>query len=89
LATDGQDALEKFSKDSFDLVVTDFDMPKMNGMSLIRNIRKTEQKTTIRAITACPVECVETYGPEAIEALNFQLYAKPLSFEDIVEILES
>ena len=39
-ATDGVDALRKLDSDSVDMVVTDLNMPNMNGVDLIREIRK-------------------------------------------------
>ena len=38
-ATNGEEAFETFSKQKFDLLVTDFKMPKMNGVELIRHVR--------------------------------------------------
>ena len=38
-ATNGEDAFEVFTKGKFDLLVTDFKMPKMNGIELIRRVR--------------------------------------------------
>ncbi|MCP4412514.1 MAG: response regulator [Gammaproteobacteria bacterium] len=39
LAKDGRDALEQFSKEEFDLVITDLNMPVMDGNELIEHIR--------------------------------------------------
>jgi len=39
-ATQGQEALERFAGGRFDLVITDYKMPKMNGLELIRRIRE-------------------------------------------------
>lgn len=38
-AASGEDALEHFSKATFDLMVTDYRMTRMNGVELIRRIR--------------------------------------------------
>ena len=38
-ATNGEEAFDAFSKGKFDLLITDFRMPKMNGIELIRSIR--------------------------------------------------
>jgi CheY-like chemotaxis protein len=38
-ATNGEDAFDTFTKGNFDLLITDFKMPKMNGIELIRRIR--------------------------------------------------
>ena len=38
-ATNGEEAFDTLSKGKFDLLITDFRMPKMNGIELIRRIR--------------------------------------------------
>ena len=46
-AVDGQDALEKAATRDFDLVLTDQNMPRMDGLSLTRKLRDSAQfKTT-------------------------------------------
>lgn len=39
-ANDGRDALEKLDKTSIDLLVTDLNMPTMDGVELIRSVRQ-------------------------------------------------
>lgn len=39
-AEHGQDALDKLGSRSVDLVITDLNMPVMDGITLIRNLRK-------------------------------------------------
>ncbi|MFP4030390.1 MAG: response regulator [Desulfococcaceae bacterium] len=39
-AADGAEALEKAREKPFDLVITDLDMPKMNGIQLVRELRE-------------------------------------------------
>ncbi|HYI10675.1 MAG TPA: diguanylate cyclase [Thermoanaerobaculia bacterium] len=43
VALDGVDALEILRVSAFDLVISDYDMPRMNGIDLIREIRETPQ----------------------------------------------
>jgi two-component system chemotaxis response regulator CheY len=38
-AVDGQDGLEKAKMQTFDLVLTDQNMPRMDGLTLIRSLR--------------------------------------------------
>ena len=37
-AEDGRDGFEKFLDDDFDMVITDLQMPKMNGLELLEKI---------------------------------------------------
>ncbi len=36
---DGREALEILQKESFDLLITDYDMPQMNGVELVKVVR--------------------------------------------------
>jgi CheY-like chemotaxis protein len=47
LASNGADALEQFSHHKFDLVVTDYKMPRMDGMELIARLRKLSPRILI------------------------------------------
>ena len=42
-AEDGQDALEKLNADAFEFVITDWNMPNMNGLDLTKSIRGHDQ----------------------------------------------
>ena len=46
-ATNGDEALALFSKQNFDVVVTDYKMPRMDGIELIRRIRSTQSGARI------------------------------------------
>jgi CheY-like chemotaxis protein len=46
-ATNGDEALELFSTQNFDVVVTDFKMPRMDGIELIKRIRSTQSNVRI------------------------------------------
>jgi two-component system chemotaxis response regulator CheY len=39
-AVDGLDGLQKAGQSSFDLVITDFNMPRMDGLTMVRELRK-------------------------------------------------
>jgi two-component system chemotaxis response regulator CheY len=41
-AVDGLDGLEKCKRQKFDLVITDLNMPKMDGIQMIAAVRKLE-----------------------------------------------
>lgn len=51
-AIDGVDGLEKFSQESFDLVISDIKMPRMNGIEMAKSIRKSSPEIAIVMATA-------------------------------------
>lgn len=51
-AFDGEDALEKFDERKIDLVITDMQMPRMDGIELIKQIRSRAPEQQI-AIISC------------------------------------
>jgi CheY-like chemotaxis protein len=50
-AAEGQEALERFGRDKFDLIITDYKMPKMNGLELIEKIRERPDAVPIILIS--------------------------------------
>ena len=50
-AAHGREALEHFASTRFDLVVTDYKMPHMDGIELIANLRKREPRLPIVLIS--------------------------------------
>ena len=81
-AANGKDALEMFRKNKYDVVLTDIEMPEMNGYELTSHIRRLEQDsqppTPILAITASEFDLNE----ERAKSLGFTDYMlKPLDLE--------
>lgn len=52
-ASDGKEGLEKFNAGGVDLILCDWNMPVMDGLAMVREIRKlgTEKKVPIVMIT--------------------------------------
>ena len=85
LAENGAEALEKFRAENFDLVITDVRMPKLDGMALLREIKRAAPET--------PVLVVSGYGTveSAVEAMRggaFDYILKPFSLDLIEETVE-
>jgi two-component system chemotaxis response regulator CheY len=57
-ADDGVDALRKMSAGTFDIVITDINMPIMDGLKLVRRIRSDE------AMKHVPIVIITTEGAE-------------------------
>jgi len=52
IAVDGADGLLQFKTSKFDLVLTDINMPKMNGIEMIRQIKEIDNQTSILVLSA-------------------------------------
>ena len=50
-AVEGKEALEQFAREKFDLLITDYKMPRMNGVELIRKIRELAPEMPIIMIS--------------------------------------
>jgi len=51
-AVDGEDGLNKFKEKEFDLVITDINMPKMNGLDMAEAIRELDEDIPIIVLSA-------------------------------------
>jgi len=52
VAVDGEDGLEKFKENKIDLVITDINMPRMNGMDLCAKIREIDDAVPLVILSA-------------------------------------
>ena len=50
-AEDGKDAFDKYKKDTFDLIITDWNMPEMNGLEFVKLVRNENQDIPIIMVT--------------------------------------
>ena len=82
-AYNASDALEKFNKEKFDILVTDFRMEGMNGLELARQIHARDPRVPVIIVTGYgPVEggqdvnaCLqkEDMFPALLEKIKFYL----------------
>ena len=52
VAVDGKDGIEKFQTQDLDLIITDINMPKMNGLDMIQEIRQIDKDVPILVLSA-------------------------------------
>ncbi|HEX3036411.1 MAG TPA: sigma-54 dependent transcriptional regulator [Thermodesulfobacteriota bacterium] len=84
-APDGLNAIEKIENTLFDLCIADIQMPKMNGIELLRRIGEKSPETTVIMITA--FASYET----AIEAMKLGAYdyiTKPFKIDEIKLVIK-
>jgi len=85
VAQDGAHARELFSRDTFDLVLTDVHMPKVDGIAVLKQIRERDPDLPVILFTASP--SAET----AIGALQLRATAyltKPIDPQRLIEEVE-
>jgi two-component system chemotaxis response regulator CheY len=81
-ACDGMDALEKMPQSNFDLVITDLNMPNMDGFGLIKALRENDQYKSL------PIIILTSLTDQGSKDLGVELGAssyliKPFSLEKI------
>ena len=76
-AENGREALERFAQEPFDLVITDYCMPEMQGDELALNIRQLAPRQRIIMITAHAAELEGSRSP-----VNAVL-SKPFPYETL------
>ena len=84
VADNGREALQLVQRDSFDLVITDLNMPEMNGLELIEQLTKQDFKGTILGCTAAIT------GKETDQMINKgakEVITKPISLDQIEQAL--
>lgn len=82
-AEDGVDGLRKLSNDQFDLVITDINMPIMDGLKLVRRIRSDDKYKDV------PIIIITTEGGsedrERALALGANAYiTKPIQAPQVI-----
>ena len=85
-ANDGIDALKKLSTQKFDLILTDINMPIMDGLKLVSMVRNDPAHKTI------PIIIITTEGAEEDRkrglALGANAYiAKPIQTADLLGVV--
>lgn len=86
-AQDGQEAFEKMGSETFDLVITDINMPRMHGLALVQKVRQEAGLPT-------PIIMLTTKGSEKDRDLGLELGAnayltKPLNGPRLAEAIRS
>ncbi len=87
-ASDGVDGLKKLSQDAFNLIITDINMPVMDGLKLVSLIRKDAVYKTV------PIFIITTEGGqedrERAMALGANAYiTKPISGPQVLEMVKN
>lgn len=84
VAKDGEDGLEKFQANQIDMVLTDINMPKFNGIELCKKIRTIDKEVKLVLFSA---QSKEDFSEEDL-AVDVDGYLfKPLDMEQIMLLI--
>lgn len=83
-ASDAIKALQLYEKYKPDIIITDIQMPKLNGLEFVKKIRQKDKKTQIIIITAF---CDKDYLLKAIELGLVKYLVKPVNEKEFEEAL--
>ncbi|HNO80201.1 MAG TPA: response regulator [Phycisphaerae bacterium] len=84
-AGDGVEALKILEKETPDLMLVDWNMPNMDGITLVRKVRETNKKTPI---IMCTTEAQKDRVIEAIKAGVNNYVVKPFNVESLSEKID-
>jgi len=84
-ASKGSEALERFKKEKFGLVITDLKMPGMDGIALLEVLKKIDPQIKVVLITGFGT--IET-AVAAIKKGAYDFIRKPFELKEIFSIVE-
>lgn len=76
-SSDGIEALEVLDRERVDLIVSDVNMPRLDGIELMRTVR--EERALEIPCVLLSARCDHARLQDAIKTFNVQLYPKPFS----------
>jgi YesN/AraC family two-component response regulator len=84
LAINGKEGLDKYLHNKYDIVITDISMPNMNGLELIKNIRKNDLHQEIIIMSAF----TESEYSDKLKTADITGYIyKPVEIKQMIEVL--
>ena len=86
-AVDGQDGLDKMDSDPFDVVITDINMPVMNGIEFIKNVRSQREHASL-PILILTTESSEDKKNEGRHAGATGWIVKPFDPDKLLKVID-
>jgi signal transduction histidine kinase/CheY-like chemotaxis protein/HPt (histidine-containing phosphotransfer) domain-containing protein len=87
-AKDGQEALERMTRQEFDIVFMDILMPVMNGLEAAQKIRENERSTGARVpIVALTAHVLEEQRRQCLDAGMDVHLGKPVHGSDLLDVI--
>ena len=85
-AESGEKGIESHKKTKSDLIFVDLEMPDMNGIEAIRQLRKVSPDVPIYIITAFSIKFVDEIRALITEGIKIEIINKPIPSADIRDV---
>ncbi len=84
-AVDGLDAIEKASVVSYEVVILDMDMPRLNGLETLRRLKEQDPRTIVLMLTA--YAAIDD-AVKAVKEGAFNYVSKPVKHEELIQLVD-
>ncbi|HWZ23066.1 MAG TPA: response regulator [Cytophagaceae bacterium] len=85
----GKEVLKSMESESFDLILMDINMPQMDGMTCIREIRSMTDKSKAAIPVIAITGNAKNYSEEDFTSAGFNDFlSKPLDFDKLVDTVK-
>jgi len=84
-ADSGENGLNVFRKSNFDIVLSDYDMPGMDGVAFACSVKKCSPRTPVVIITGSGRESVFSRKSTAVD----EVISKPFTLAEIDETIQN
>lgn len=85
----GKEVLKSMETESFDLILMDINMPQMDGMTCIREIRSMDDKSKAAIPVIAITGNAKNYSEEDFTSAGFNDFlSKPLDFDKLVDTVK-
>ncbi len=86
VASDGYEALELIKKNSYDIIITDLKMPKMDGLEVLHWIKENSPSSKVIVITGFSTPEI---AEKSVSAGAIRYLEKPFTPETLLEVVRS
>jgi DNA-binding NtrC family response regulator len=86
LAKDGIDSLEVMQKRNFDLLITDVHMPRLDGIGLLKRMKRAGRRERVIVMSGSPTQ--RSWGLEDAPPVYTQL-SKPFPLDSFLDVVSS
>jgi len=88
IANNGEEALLAYNKGDFDIILMDYHMPKMDGLTAIKMIRKINSEKASVPIIALTADALEETRKKCLDSGANEFISKTVVWEDLFHAIE-